>query len=127
MSLTRDQFLSPCELRVEKVPAPEKGGIAYVRVMSGIERDLFESSIAANRNDRSNFRGRLLVRCICDESGKLLFTPEDAALLGAQPGTLVDRLAKVAMRINRMTDDSLEDAKGNSNPSPGAAQSSDSP
>src|SRR5438105_2172242 len=111
MSLTRDDVLAPCKLHVERVPAPEKGGDVFVRVMTGTERDAYERDNAKSADNRINFRGRFLVRCLCDENGELLLRPEDADALGKQPTTLLDRAVSAALRINRMTNDALEDEK----------------
>lgn len=127
--LTREQLrellLKPLPPIMEAVPIQEMGGaVFYVRMMTGIERDEFETTMAADKDKRMvNFRAKLAVRCTCDSTGALICTGEDVAQAGKQLWPILDRLATVALRINRMSDGSLEELKGNSAPSPGDAQS----
>lgn len=124
MSLGRDEILAPRPLAREEVLVPEWGSTVYVRVMSGFERDAYEADLLSNKDKRlENMRARLLVRCACDANGNLLFTPEDADALGAQNWQALDRLAAAAQKLNRLSDAAIEEIKGNSLPTLGAAQS----
>lgn len=124
MSLGRDEILARRPLAREEITVPELGGTVYVRVMSGLERDAYEADLLSNKDKRlENMRARLLVRCACDATGQLLFKPEDADALGAQTWQALDRLAAAAQRLNRLSDASIEEIKGNSPPTLGAAQS----
>ena len=100
------------------VNVPEWGGDVFVRVMSGTERDAFEAETYRMNGknvelNRVNFRARLLVRTLCDESGALLYSAGDAAELGQQPADVLDRLASVASQLNGMTPKDVEDLAKN--------------
>jgi len=124
MSLTREQILAARKTPREKVAMPEWGGDVWVQVMSGEVRDEYEMEMYKERNNGAmkNMRARLLVRCLVDESGAPLFKPEDIAELGKESSVLLDRLAQVAQRLNFLTDNAMEKAKGNLEPNPGVAQ-----
>jgi len=108
---------------MEEVNVPEWGGSVFVRVLSGTERDAYEADIFANKENRlENMRAKLVVRTVCDENGSLLLKPDDVARIGADSWVALDRIMKVAQRINRLTDSALEEIKGNSEPSPGDAR-----
>jgi len=45
MTLNKEQILRADDLKTEEVDVPEWGGSVRVRVLTGTERDAFESSI----------------------------------------------------------------------------------
>jgi hypothetical protein len=121
----RAALLQSRELPIEKVYVPELDLTYGVRVMTGIERDAFESEVYAMRDKRTeNLRARLVVRCVCDMEGKLLFEPSEATPIGMNSWIALDRLASVAQRLNMMSDAAMEDLKGKSVPSLGDEPSS---
>lgn len=69
------------------------GKTVYLRAMSAAEKDdwFFQIvDVAKKKEEYSNMTARLLVRCLCDGGGNLLFKPTDAETLGkADAGTLV--------------------------------------
>jgi hypothetical protein len=118
MALSRDQILTADDCKREAVEVPEWGGTVYVATMTGTARDAWEQSLVVRRNGKSetnleNMRARLAVACIVDESGARLFKDEDAAALGAKSSRALERLAKVAQRLNGIGDAELEIAEGN--------------
>ena len=54
-------------------------------------------------------RSRLLVRCLCDDSGVLIFSPEDAPQLARKHSGAVEHLTEVARRINGLSGDDDEE------------------
>lgn len=112
--LTREQILGCDDRKKERVDVPEWGGFVYVAVMSGTEKDGFESSLlVSGRATLENARAKLAARCVVDEQGQRLFTDEDIDALGAKSGVALERVSRIAQRLNRMTDRDLEDLKGN--------------
>src|SRR4051794_27746014 len=105
MSLDKAALLAGRKLKQEKVDVPELGGAVYVRMMTGNERDEYDGEIY-DYNQRGkrfeNFRARLLVRCLCDEAGTLMFAPSDAAAVGELPPSITLPLFEVATRLNRL-------------------------
>ena len=128
-ALGRAAILAAEDLKREVVPVPEWGGDVIITTMSGAQRDAWEMSLVVKgggRADVSNVRAKLVVCCAIDEEGNLLFSPEDAVALGAKSGAALERCAKAAQRLNKLTDDALEEARGNSSAAPSGASTSSS-
>lgn len=113
--LSRDQILKAADLPRETVEVPEWGGSVIVQTMTGTARDSFEASVvtANGKPNLQNMRAKLVVACVVSEDGKALFTQSDIEVLGAKSSAALDRIAKVAQRLNRLGDTELEDLKGN--------------
>jgi hypothetical protein len=133
--LTRDAILGAQDMVREEVPVPEWGGSVFIRSMSGTERDAWEQSLVVpegkagkpGKADVRNIRARLVAFCAVDEAGQRLFADADVQALGAKNAAALDRCARVAQRINGLTPEALEDAKGNSAAGPSGATTSPSP
>lgn len=110
MGLSRDAILAADDLPRELVEVPEWGGSVWVGTMSGRDRDEFERLVTAGTE---NARARLALVCLQDDAGQRLFTPDDVAALGAKSSAALTRVAQVALRLNRLGDSAIEDAKGN--------------
>lgn len=115
--LTREAILGTVQLRHEDVPVPEWGGKVRVAEMSGAARDAWEQSLVPTTRGAApnitNIRARLVAACVVDEKGRRLFTEEDAAALGEKSSVALDRVSKVAQRLNGLGADDLETARGN--------------
>jgi hypothetical protein len=118
---------------VQLVDVPEWEGSVGVREMTARQRDEWEASVyqtnagkrgAVNSSmNRKDFRATLLVRCLSDEKGALLFAADEIEFLSLQPAGVISRLFDVAMKINGITKDDA-DALGESeddDPFPGQA------
>ena len=119
MILTRDSILNAEDLKKELVKVPEWDGEVYVRCMTGTERDAFEAEAYTIKGknvemNRENFRARLLVRVLVDDKNERLFADVDMAALGAKSAKTLDKLFAVAMRINGLSRDDVEDLTKNS-------------
>ena len=99
----------------EKVDVPEWGGFVYVRVMSGVERDRWELLITKGMDKAStaNIRASLASFVCCDESGKRLFTDNQASNLGIKSSVALDRIFEVAQRVNCLKDEDIKELEGN--------------
>lgn len=110
--LTKDDILKRGDAKKwERVDVPEWGGHLNVRVMTARERDNLE-----NRFKSSNvgYRAYLVAMLACDDDGKDLFDAADIPALEEKSAAAMTRVVKVAMRINGMTEESIEDAEKNS-------------
>jgi hypothetical protein len=133
--LTREAILGAEDLAREEVQVPEWGGSLFVRSMTGTDRDAWEQSLVPSEGkggkvgkaDVRNIRARLVALCAVDEAGQRLFTDADVQALGAKNAVALDRCARVAQRLNGLTPEALEDAKGNSAAGPSGATTSPSP
>ncbi len=117
MSLTKEQALNADDLRSQEVEIPEWGGSVWVRTMTGEERDAFE--VAVMNGDgihRDNFRARLAVATVVDVEGDRVFEDSDIGPLGRKSAAALDRIMGVAMKLNGLSKDDVEDMVGNSEP-----------
>lgn len=106
---TKSQFPKP-----QAVEVPEWGGTVYVKRLTASERDQFEQLVGENRDNKTfSARGALLVYVLCDEAGKRLFDWGTEGLIGELDGVAVDRVFRVAARINGMAGDAVEQAEKN--------------
>lgn len=115
--LNRDAILGADDLQTEDVPVPEWGGAVRVRTFTGEDRDTWEQSLVdietGERKPQHNFRAHLVALTAIDDAGNRLFTTEDVAALGAKSGIALDRVWEVAMRLNGLTEDAVEELTGN--------------
>lgn len=105
-ALTRDILLTAIPPKVKAVQLKELGLTAYVRTISALEKDRFESRAAeakAAGAPLDNFRARIVALCCCDEEGKPLYTDEDIPALGAQPAYVIEPIAVAATKLNGWT------------------------
>lgn len=139
--LGRDDILNAQDIQYEIVDVPEwtKPGAtmpAKVRVKSlaAIERDDFERGLVIqsadgkkSRSDFSNLRAKLCARAIVDQHGKRVFKDEDILALGAKSAAALDRVYEVAARLAKISQEDVNDLKGNSKSDPSGDSSSGSP
>jgi hypothetical protein len=122
--LTADQILAADDLPREQVEVPEWGGTVWVRTLTGRERDAWEETfVKVQRNAKgrvlsvkenlTNIRARLSALVICDSAGTRLFTDAQVNELAAKSGAALDRVFDTAQRINKMSDQDIEELAGN--------------
>lgn len=91
----------------------------FVKTVSGTELDSFEGENYEVLNgqvvvNKHNVRARLLARAICNGKGETLFTAKDVDALGKKSGLALNRLVRVAERINGLDKKALESSTKNS-------------
>ena len=116
--LTRDQILSADDLKTETVSVPEWGGHVKVRTMTGAERDAYEARSLVKRGESRelnlvNMRARLAADTIVDNEGKRLFTESDVGALGGKSAAALDRVFGVAMKLNGMSKEDVDELAKN--------------
>ncbi|SOZ99450.1 conserved hypothetical protein [Cupriavidus taiwanensis] len=117
--LSKEQILAADDIKTEIVDVPEWGGSVIIRMMSGTARDAYEASMVGFKNgqrvaDLTNMRAKLVAATLVDESGEPLFADEaDIVALAAKSASALERLFKVAQRINGLGNDSVEEAQKN--------------
>ena len=112
--LNRDAILAANDLKKELVNVPDWGGDIYISLMTGESRDAWEQSIVSDKGaNLVNIRARLVAFTAVGADGKRLFSNEDADLLGQKSSTALERCAKVAQKLNRLTNDDLDDLSKN--------------
>lgn len=125
-ALSRDDLLGR-RPEVEWVPLPAFGGGedagVYVRGLPLLQRDRIEADLAAATGKgpagwMAGIRSRVLVQCCCDEQGERIFRDGDAAALDGQDAAPWQPAFEAALRLSRMTADSLEQVGKDSAPGP---------
>lgn len=112
--LDRQAILEADDKRIEKVDVPEWGGHVFVRTLTGAERDAFERDwTGADGQVNANFRAKLAARAICFEDGKRVFADGDVGPLGEKSSAALDRVFAVAIRLNGLTKDDVEELEKN--------------
>jgi len=108
-------ILAARHLKAEAVAVPEWGADTHVWVseMSGLARDAFYAKKDEENPPISRLQSDLLLATVVDEAGELILDEADINALRAQSSTVLDRLVAVAVRINGMRAESLEDAEKN--------------
>jgi len=135
--MNREALLQRDELQIEKVELTR--GHVFVREMTGHEKDVWEQSMlkqkqTGNKNSPieyettlEDFRAKLAVVTVCDESGNLLFEPKDVKVLNKMmSASNIERIVEVAQRINAVTQKDRDDMLKNLEADQEDSSSSDS-
>jgi hypothetical protein len=114
MLLTRDQILSRDDATpdLHTIEIPEWGGSAFVRVLSGKQRERFEKAVG--RENESNLRGLFAALCLCDDKGKPIFTEADISALGEKSSKALDRVYRAGIKLNAIGKDDIDELEKNS-------------
>jgi len=124
--LTRDDILSIDDVVKFAVEVPEWGGTIYIKVLSGAEKESFETFTQRrlsgmgtdgkqdlSKVDIRQVRVTLLQMAIVDSTGNRLFTTDDLGKLNQKNGTVIERLVAIAQKHNGMTKESAEEIAKN--------------
>lgn len=108
--LNKDAILGQDDLVTKDVEVPEWGGEVRIRMLTGAERDEFESSMAKLGKDGkqelnlANLRARLVAKCAVNEDGTKMFqTRNDVAALGMKSSAAIARIYEACQELNGMT------------------------
>jgi len=113
--LTKEQILAAEDITYEMVPVPEWGDEVRIKVMTAGERDAFEASILrGQKTDMHNIRAKLCARVIVDADGKRMFSDQEINKLAEKSSVALDRVFSVAMRLNCLRADDIEEMAKNS-------------
>jgi len=74
MALSKAAILAADDSKKIEVEVPEWGGSVFLKVMSGTERDRFESEFVDGNRNVEMVRAKLVSKCLCDESGDRLYS-----------------------------------------------------
>lgn len=110
-------------------PAP-----LWLRNMSAMQRDNWEIGWLRWRRTQNGdaedvrfFDPYLLIHTLCDSQGGLMFTENDVRTLGNAAAAVVTRLSRLAMRINGIGKDDVDELLKNCESSPSESSGTDSP
>jgi hypothetical protein len=113
--LTRDEILSKAVLKRETVTVPDLGGDVILQEMSGTQRDAWEQSLQSRdkQGNLVNARAKLVVATLVNEDGTRMFSDDDVDCVGEIPFSVLDRICDVALRLNHLRPQDVEEAKKN--------------
>ena len=117
MALTRDQILGSDDLPREAVDVPLWGGEVFVRAFMGEQRQEFKNLAIqheAGDVDELDLVALLVIATTVGDDGELLFTPDDLPALKKKNADALVTVGNVALRINGLTEESIENITGNS-------------
>lgn len=114
--LTKEQILARNDLPTEIVEIQEWGGSVKLRGLSAGEREALEQEVTNKQGkvETKNLRAKLLVRSIVNENNEKIFTEADIDALNTKSSFVIDKLFLAAQRLNGMSNDAIEEMKGNS-------------
>lgn len=113
--LTKDQIFAAEQAKRELVKVPEWGGEVYVRTMTAGERGIFDTQVQDGKIQKVKFREYLAAMTVVDDAGNLLFDKDELDKLSDLNAAALDRIADVAMRLNHMGKDDVDELKKSSN------------
>lgn len=106
---------------VKTVSIPEFGGDICIRVMTSGERGAWERSCIKKigsdgkaEPDLADQREKLLVRALCDETGKRLFLDHEFPQIRGLDSRGVDKLFEEVRQFNKLSKNAVEEAEKNS-------------
>ena len=134
--LDRNQLLKKEELEIVEVVLGNDEKV-FVRQMTGRERDRFEQTLVREVKDKKgnvnyektteDFRAKLAVCTVCDGAGKLIFQVSDYELLSQNMSAArLEKIVNAAQKLNKITEDSKEEALKNSDAGETGNSTSDS-
>lgn len=93
------------DLELTLVDVPEWGGSVYLRAMTGLERDTFETASLkySNTKDPSflrNFRAKFVLACVVDADGKPLFKENQLDKIASKSAKVLDRLSEKIQELS---------------------------
>lgn len=121
----KQQILSAQNLRREAVEVPEWGVTVTVQEPDAEALEWFyyvaAKDSAASAEERVTFRTRIVARCLLDEDGNKMFTPEELLKCGGQA---VMRVYRAVEKLSVVNVEAQEELEKNSETSEGAASTS---
>ena len=128
--LTREAILETQDtLQIEKVELTR--GFVYVREMTAFEKNIWEQSLlkkapsgnpnvnAGYETSLDNFRAKLAVNTMCDETGKLLFDMRDVKKISIQmSASNLEKVVDKAQGLNSITEEDKDEILKNSEAEP---------
>lgn len=114
MALSKAAILAADDKKMVDHEVSEWGGKVKLRVMTGTERDRFESEFVGGNKSVEMVRAKLVAKCLCDDEGNRLFTEQEIPELGEKSAAVLDRLFTECMKLNRFSKGDVEDLAKNS-------------
>jgi hypothetical protein len=113
-ALTGREIVEAYDVVTEEVPVPEWGqdvGV-IVRSLSCAEHKAFSGRLPKDADD-ATVAAHLVIASAIDPTGQPIFQKDDVSALLKKSAAAIKRIAKVAMRLNGIGRDSVEEARKN--------------
>lgn len=112
---TRDAFLASASRKYSELRLA--GGIIRLREMTGEERDEWEASNVETKKGQqklnaTNFRARLIQRCVVNEDNELMFAKIDIPQIGKLGASVVQEIFMACTELNGITKEDVEEQAG---------------
>lgn len=112
--LSREQILEAKDLTYRELSVPEWGGDVRIKMLTGAERDEFESSTVEMKGNKptqnlKNLRARLVLLCLVDSDGAPMLSRSDVGRLGQKSAAALERVFQACMDHNGMSDKDIEE------------------
>ena len=127
--LSKDEILGMDDIPTEEVIVPEwKNRKVLISGLTAAGRNAYQASLSEIKGNQRKVKlehstAKLLVRTIVDANRQPIFQEGDIIRLGTKSAAVLERLAKVAVRLSGMDEEAAAEIVKNSD----AAQSGDSP
>ena len=105
-ALSARDILRADDMTRERVEVPEWGGFVWVSMMTAEGKDLYESLLfdfidgKPKPREGGSIRAKLVAATVTDDDGTLLFTADQVDELAKKSAAAIDRVFKVASRLN---------------------------
>lgn len=96
--LTKEQILTPANLKTEEVEVPELGGSVRIMELTAGRRELWEPELTNPTSYR--VRAALVAFSVVDENGDLIFNADDIEALTRQSFEAIDRIYTACVKLN---------------------------
>lgn len=106
--LSKNAILACDDRNVKTVSVPEWGGDVGIRVLSGLERDLFEALFTEKKTDL--FKVKFVACSLCDDKGDRLFTDAEVKALAEKSGKVINRLFDECWLHSSVSEEALDEA-----------------
>jgi len=114
--LTKEQIQAADDRKPIKVSVPEWGGDVYVKIMSGRDRDAFESyRVLKPEGERMvDIRAHMVILTAVDEDGRPLFTMDDIGWITNKSAAALDKIYEVSSEANGISEADIKELEKNS-------------
>ncbi len=108
----RDQILTADDLPLHELFVPEWGFSVWVATLTTKDRERFEKWVVADKVDLC--RERVTILTTCDQDGTRLFTEADIPAISLKNAKACDRIFELAMTVNKLRKDEIDELKKSS-------------
>jgi hypothetical protein len=115
MLTNKDSILKIADLgEPVRLEVPEWNDTVLLRRPTANDRDAWELYCQEHATKpKSVWRAKLAAMLLCDESGKLLFTPGEVQALGEKSAAALHRIWKRGLELMQVTEDEVKELEGN--------------